>query len=66
MEAVSGVWNEAQMGEGVWGVLKGRVVRYEIRAERVLIGRSTAKHEASSNFLFLRIDNLLGFLWIQF
>ncbi|KHN85017.1 Microspherule protein 1 [Toxocara canis] len=35
VEAVSGVWNEAQMGEGVWGVLKGRVVRYEIRAERV-------------------------------
>lgn len=47
MEAVSGVWNEAQMGEGVWAVLKGRVTRYEIRAKRVLIGRSTAKHEVS-------------------
>uniref|UniRef100_A0A914ZVY9 Microspherule protein N-terminal domain-containing protein n=1 Tax=Parascaris univalens TaxID=6257 RepID=A0A914ZVY9_PARUN len=49
VEAVSGVWNEAQMGEGVWAVLKGRVTRYEIRAKRVLIGRSTAKHEVDVN-----------------
>ncbi|VDK48218.1 unnamed protein product [Anisakis simplex] len=49
VEAVSGVWNEAQMGEGVWAVLKGRLMRYAIRGKRVLIGRNTAKHEVDVN-----------------
>lgn len=44
VEAVSGISDDSQMGEGVWGVLKGRVVRYLLRGETILIGRNTQFH----------------------
>lgn len=44
VEAVSGISDDSQMGEGVWGVLKGRVVRYLLRGETILIGRNTKFH----------------------
>lgn len=44
VEAVSGISDDSQMGEGVWGVLKGRVVRYLLQGENILIGRNTKIH----------------------
>ncbi|VDN04758.1 unnamed protein product [Thelazia callipaeda] len=49
VEAVSGISDDSQMGDGVWGVLKGRVVRYILRGETVLIGRSTQFHSVDVN-----------------
>ncbi|VDK73351.1 unnamed protein product [Litomosoides sigmodontis] len=49
VEAVSGISDDAQMGEGVWGVLKGRVVRYLLRGETILIGRNTQFHSVDIN-----------------
>ncbi|VDK63195.1 unnamed protein product [Onchocerca ochengi] len=49
VEAVSGISDDSQMGEGVWGVLKGRVVRYLLRGETILIGRNTKFHNVDIN-----------------
>ncbi|KAL3998443.1 N-terminal region of micro-spherule family protein [Acanthocheilonema viteae] len=49
VEAVSGISDDSQMGEGVWGVLKGRVVRYLLRGETILIGRNTQFHSVDIN-----------------
>ncbi|KAK6106291.1 N-terminal region of micro-spherule family protein [Brugia pahangi] len=49
VEAVSGISDDSQMSEGVWGVLKGRVVRYLLRGETILIGRNTQFHNVDIN-----------------
>ncbi|EFO21183.1 cell cycle-regulated factor p78 [Loa loa] len=49
VEAVSGISDDSQMGEGVWGVLKGRVVRYLLRGETILMGRNTQFHNVDIN-----------------
>uniref|UniRef100_A0A915PIE8 FHA domain-containing protein n=1 Tax=Setaria digitata TaxID=48799 RepID=A0A915PIE8_9BILA len=49
VEAVSGISDDSQMGEGIWGVLKGRVVRYLLRGETILIGRNTQFHSVDIN-----------------
>ncbi|MFH4980873.1 hypothetical protein AB6A40_007582 [Gnathostoma spinigerum] len=49
VEAVTGISNDTEIDDGVWGILKGRVVRYIMRGDRILIGRSTDKHQVDVN-----------------
>ncbi|CAD5209367.1 unnamed protein product [Bursaphelenchus xylophilus] len=51
-KAVTGVSNALQFDRDTLAVLKGRCVSFDIRKDRVLIGRSTQKHRVDVNLAF--------------
>lgn len=57
-ERISGVTNITQLGEGVWGMLKGRVVRYMLRGYPLIIGRSTSSHQVSSFLSHISLEKI--------
>jgi microspherule protein 1 len=50
--AVTGINHAIQFDRDTMAVLKGRCVSFDIRKERVLIGRSTQKHRVDVNLSF--------------
>uniref|UniRef100_A0A1I7XED9 FHA domain-containing protein n=1 Tax=Heterorhabditis bacteriophora TaxID=37862 RepID=A0A1I7XED9_HETBA len=49
VQPVTGIVNDSQMNAGALATLRGRVVRYVIRSDRVVLGRSTPKVKAEVN-----------------
>ena len=61
VEAISGISHDLQVDAGTWGILKGRVSRYLVKAERSIMGRSTMKHTVGFfAFQFFASGNMFG------
>jgi hypothetical protein len=50
--AVTGINHTIQFDKDTMAVLKGRCVSFDIRKDRVLIGRSTQKHKVDVNLSY--------------
>lgn len=51
-KAVTGINHAIQFDRDTMAVLKGRCVSFDIRKDRVLIGRSTQKHRVDVNLTY--------------